>query len=377
MKAIRARTVVMTPEKVLDDGFLVVEQGRIAAVGPWRELSRSWSGPVEDLGEVAICAGVFNMHTHLELSHLRGQTVQGHGFSQWVKSLIALPMAEADDATLDAAVAELAAGGTAWVVDITSRKSQQVAAALERAGLGYTLGIEFFGHQPTQGLVWPQGASGLSESQWQHVSAAGHALYSTSPETLRAAKAWCTEQGRVFPLHLAEHQGEEQLLASGDGEFAELLRLRVLPQDFTPPGCSPVESADRLGLLDGRTLAVHCVRLSEADIRRLAERGTSVCLCPRSNEYIGVGRAPWAALKAAGLNLCLGTDSLSSNQDLNVWNEAIHIIEKTGGEIGFAEVLRWLTVNPARFLGLENTHGTLESGKVAGYSIVPDGIERS
>lgn len=378
MKGIRARTVVMTPEKVLDDGFVVFDQGRIKAVGPWSELSRSWSGPVQDLGEVAICAGVFNMHTHLELSHLRGRTVQGQGFSQWVKSLISLPMAEVDDAALDAAVAQLSASGTAWVVDISSRKPQQVAAALDRAGLDYTLGVEFFGHQPGAsadgGLAWPQDAKALSEAQWVRVSAAGHALYSTSPEILRAAKAWCAEQGRVFPLHLAEHQGEEQLLAHGGGEFAELLRQRVLPPDFSPPGCSSVEYADRLGLLDRRTLAVHCVRVNEADIQRLAGRGASICLSPRSNEFIGVGRAPWAELKGAGLNLCLGTDSLSSNHDLDVWNEAIHIIEKTGGEIGFSEVLRWLTVNPARFLGLENTHGTLESGKVAGYSIVPDGI---
>ncbi|WP_172961764.1 amidohydrolase family protein [Desulfovibrio ferrophilus] len=376
MKAIRARTVVMTPEKVLDDGFIIFEDGRIKDVGPWRELSRSWSGPVEDLGEVTICAGVFNMHAHLELSHLHGQTVSGQGFTQWVKSLIALPMQDVEAKALDVAVAQLTDSGTAWVLDITSRNPAAVGNALERAGVGYGLGVEFFGFQTADDLVWPESTKELSEDQWRHVSAAGHALYSTHPETLRAAKAWCTANGRVFPMHLAEHTGETELLADGGGEFADLLRVRVLPDDFIAPGCGPVEYADRLGLLDEGTLAVHCVQVSEADIQRLAERGASVCLCPRSNQFIGVGRAPWKAMQDAGLNLCLGTDSLSSNHDLNVWNEAAYILEESGGELDFSEVLRWLTVNPARFLGLENTHGTLESGKVAGYSIVPDGIGR-
>lgn len=407
MRAVRARTVVITPELVVDDGFVAFEGGRIAASGPWSEASTLALTDVQDLGEVAIAAPVFNMHAHLELSHLAGRTTGGLGFTEWVASLIRLPREAAKAEALDAAVAELVASGTAWVLDICGMSPGPVAAALDRAGLGYTLGVEFFGHAPLPDegdspnaaasgpaddpadspqqaaasgalpdLPWPPGTAELSEAQWAHVAAAGHALYSTGASTLRAAKAWSAAHGRPFSLHLAEHEGEDEVLMCAAGPFADLLKKRVLPSDFTPPRLSSVAYADSLGLIDASTLAVHCVRVGPADIELLARRGASVCLCPRSNEFINVGRAPWAALRDAGLNLCLGTDSLTSNTDLNVWSEAAYILDNADGAVGFADVMAWLTVNPARFLGLENTHGTLESGKLAGYSIVPDGLMR-
>lgn len=387
MRAIRAKTVAAAPERVLDDGMVVFDHGRVAAVGPWRELRGAYSCPVRDLGPVAVCAGVFNMHAHLELSHLAGATVSGRGFGPWVESLLSLPASDLDVGSLDAAVAALAEAGTAWVVDIGSRNPAMVAEALDRAGMGCVLGVEFFGFpraesflrdgpQDGDGLPWPPAAEALAPEHRELVSAAGHALYSTAPALLRAAKAWCARRGRLFPMHLAEHEGEEQLLASGGGAFADILRRRVLPPDYRPPGCSPVAHARDLGLLDAGTLAVHCVRLSDADVDILAGSGAAVCLCPRSNAHIGVGRAPWEKLRDAGVPLCLGTDSLASNADLDVRNEALAVLEASGGTVSARELLDWLTRSPARILGLENTHGTLESGKRAGYSIVPDELGR-
>lgn len=381
MQHIRARTLVVSPDRILDDGLVSFEAGRVAAVGPWREERRTLSGPVHEV-DGAVCAGVCNMHAHLELSHLAGRTVAGRGFTAWVRSLIAQPMEELAPEALERAVERLAACGTALVADIGSRNPAMVARALDRVGVGYVLGVEFFGHGGLGGpgrdeLPWPPGTAALSPAQWERVSAAGHALYSTAAPTLQRAKAWCAARGRLFPMHLAEHEGEAELLMTGGGEFADLLRVRVLPDDFIPPNCSPVEYARRLGLLNARTLAVHCVHLSDADLAALAASGAAACLCPRSNDYIGVGRAPWERLRDAGVPLCLGTDSLSSNHDLDVWNEALAVVRGSDGAISAREALDWLTRSPARILGLENTHGTLEPGKVAGYSIVPDELSRA
>ena len=89
------------------------------------------------------------------------------------------------------------------------------------------------------------------------VTASGHALYSTSPANLTRARQICRRRGTPYCLHLAEHQGEAELLATGGGAFAALLRRRVLPRDFVPPGCSPVAYARDLRLLGPETLAVH------------------------------------------------------------------------------------------------------------------------
>lgn len=372
MKAIRAKRAVKAPGVMVDDALVVFAGGHVAACEPWHEERRNYNGPVMDLGPVTVCAGVFNMHVHLELSHLVGATVSGQGFGPWVKSLLALPVRELDPQALDSAVAQMQACGTVFTVDIGDRNQAMVGDALDQAGLGYVLGVEFFGFKNQQDLVWPATSQQITPKQWPRVSAAGHALYSTDVDTLRAAKAWDQARGRLFPMHLAEHQGEVQLLADGTGDFADLLRVRVLPKDFTAPGCTPVAYAKEQGLLSPGTLAVHCVQLTPSDIDILAQSGAAVCLCPRSNDYIGVGKAPWEALAKSNVPLCLGTDSLSSNTDVNIWNEALAVVEQSGGAISPAQVLEWLTLSPARILNLENSYGTLESGRVAGYSIIPD-----
>lgn len=373
--ALRARcAVTMAPGAgALDNAMLVARQGRIADIGPYPLLRRTWSGPVQDLGEAVIAPGLINCHTHLELSHLRGRTAKGQGFAPWVRSLLAASPDDLDPDSLKRACAELTGCGTALVLDVTSRRPAEVAAALDRAGVDCLLLLESFGFAGANGLDLPAAARFLSpEFLEERCAVAGHSLATTRPESLRAAQAWCAQRGRPFSLHLAEHEGEAELLATGQGGFARLLRERVLPPDYAPPGCSPVSFADALGLLGPLTLAVHCVHLSNPNMRLLAERGVTVCLCPRSNAHIGVGRAPWEKLRASGVRLALGTDSLASAPDLDLWNEAAYVLERYTGNLPAAEVLAWMTVNPARFLGRERDLGTLEVGRRAVYTIVPE-----
>ncbi|MDY7000897.1 MAG: amidohydrolase family protein [Thermodesulfobacteriota bacterium] len=326
---------------------------------------------------MTIAPGLINSHNHLELSGARGRTAEGRGFEAWVRSLLPLLQESLDQDALDAAIAELSDCGTVFVGDITSRNPGPVTKGLDRAGLGYVLFVEFFGYAKGKdnGLDWPGCVRELPRNVWEnHVTAAGHALYSTSPKTLQAAHAWCARRDRAFTLHLAEHPGEVELLTTGKGAFAEILAERVLPKDFTPPGMTPVAYADALNLLDDRTLAVHCVQLNDSDIKTLRTRRVNVCLCPRSNAFIGVGRAPWERLAHAGINLCLGTDSLGSNHDLNLWNEAECVLRGFKGALSLTDVLAWMTVNPAKALGLDQALGALTPGRRARYSVMPDAL---
>lgn len=375
MHAIRAKQLVIVPgHPPVQDGAVVFENGRVTAAGPAETVLAGHSGPVEDLGDAMVVPGLVNAHVHLELSHTHERTEGGKGFAAWVRSLLANALDAHSHKALDKAIRQLAGCGTVAVLDITSRHAAPVAEALAEAGIGGALAAEFFGFDRGGELVWPIDRDALPEPFGASVTAAGHAVYSTHPGTLKAAKHWCTERGRLFTMHLAEHPDETEQMLTGGGEFAALLtKTGVLPEYWTPPGCRPVEYADRLGLLDERTLAVHCVQVEDEDIATLAARGTAVCLCPRSNAYIGVGRAPWEKLTAAGVPLCLGTDGLSSNKDLNLWNEALAILQAPEPP-DFSELLTWMTTTPARLLGLENMYGTLEPGKVQGYSIVPDGV---
>src|SRR6056297_2440256 len=123
------------------------------------------------------------------------------------------------------------------------------------ATLHYRLFIEFLGFKKpqTDKPKWPKK---IRPNQDHIISAAGHALYSTHPHTLQVLKSWTTLNKRPFSIHLSEHPGEVELLTTGRGEFTELMKHLVLPENFIPPGISPVAYADQLGILDKGTLAV-------------------------------------------------------------------------------------------------------------------------
>ena len=101
----------------------------------------------------------------------------------------------------------------------------------------------------------------------------------------------------------------------------------VLPPDWTAPGLRPLAYAVKLGLLGPGTLAVHGVQLDAQEVEVLAASGAALCLCPRSNRNLGVGVPPVRELMESGALLCLGTDGLTSNRDLDVRKEAVWLRE--------------------------------------------------
>jgi cytosine/adenosine deaminase-related metal-dependent hydrolase len=371
------RLFTMTPGQApLDDAGILVDadSGLVLDVAPYRALSGSVVEERVDYSEHTVAPGLVNAHTHLELSHLVGKIPPGGDFTDWVKKLLGLPLYELDETLLTAAVKDCRESGAAFVADVGSRNPSLVAKACDAHGLGLlhfaeVLGFARDGQAPA---LWPEPFLQYDEQYLQaRVALAGHALYSTHPTALQTAKAWDKAASKPYSIHLAEHKGEDELLRTGKGEFAELLLGRLLPRDFRAPGLSPAAYADALGLLDEDTLAVHCVHLDDTDIRILAERKVTVCLCPRSNARIGVGRAPWEALRSAGIRICLGTDSLASNSDLNMWSELRFFLENFPTYCTVAEALTWVTSIPASALGIDGSYGSLEPGKRFQYSIVP------
>lgn len=360
----------------MEDALILGAQGRVEAAGSWRELRGRIRSEVTDLRGVALAPGLVNAHCHLELSHLgRGLTL-GEGFLPWVRSLVPHLREPLRPEVLRMALDQLLDCGTAFVADITGRNCGAVAAALDSSGLGYWQFMEAFGFA-NQAYAGPAASCDrpLPDSVLGHAAGAGHAPYSTHPDLLRQAKQWSKAHGRPFSIHLAEPEGEAELLKSGSGALAEFYRgAGILPHDFQPPGLSSVAYADSLGLLDASTVAVHCVHADGEDIRLLRKREATVCLCPRSNARMAVGRAPWEALRAAGVNTCLGTDGLTSNADLDLWNELRFYREELSDSLALAQGLALVTINPARALGVAEEYGSIAPGRCAAFSIIPEGV---
>jgi cytosine/adenosine deaminase-related metal-dependent hydrolase len=180
--------------------------------------------------------------------------------------------------------------------------------------------------------------------------------------------------------HVAESPAEVEFLERGAGAILAAYQAAELwkRQDFAPPKLSPVEFLSTTGILGPGTLAVHCVQVDEADIALLSESDTAVAHCPRSNARLECGHAPVAELLAAGVTVALGTDSLSSNESLDMFAEmraALRVSEERASEAALrdsalpaltaASVLRMATLDGARALGWDNVIGSLEKGKRA------------
>lgn len=359
---------------MVDDGAVLLAGARVLAVGSRRQVLAGFSGPVTDLGPATVVPGLVNAHGHLELSGLGGRSPRGVGFAAWAAWLARQDRRPPSPAVLDAAVTHMRQTGTGAVIDIAGRGGAAVAGALARGRMPGLLCHEYFGFrpQPTDAIP-PVVADAVARAPGLRAAPSGHALYSTSPENLLRAREICRSLGAPFCLHLAETAGEKELFTTGRGELAALLRGRVLPGNWRAPGHSPVAEAQALGLLGPTTLAVHGVWLEAADMALLAASHTAVCLCPRSNAHIGVGTADAPGLFAAGVPLCLGTDSLASNADPNLWNE-VRALLAAHPEFPGRAVLPALTVTPATLLGRQHELGVLARDAVGGVAVVPEDL---
>jgi 5-methylthioadenosine/S-adenosylhomocysteine deaminase len=141
-------------------------------------------------------------------------------------------------------------------------------------------------------------------------------------------------------------------------------------------GMTPIEYLDSLGLLTPRTVAVHCVHITDSDIAIMKKRGVSAVHNPQSNMKLASGIAPVAQMKAAGVNVAIGTDGASSNNDLDMWEEmrSASFLQKvtTGDTLALPawEILRMATVGGAKALRLDDRVGTIAEGMLADVILV-------
>lgn len=370
MKAIRAaRILTMDPGRPeIVDGGILVREGRILDVGPWKAVAAE--GERHDLGDATLAPGLINAHAHLELSHLAGRIPAGLGFAAWADRLFeAMRAGRVTEEAILHAVGRASTAGLCCVADVVGREFDLVRRALESSHVSGHLFREYSGRG--------RGVEFCPESLPGSWSPAVHALYSTDSAFARAVKRWCSSRAMPFSLHLAEVPGENELFERGSGEFADFLRARrILPKGFIPPGVSATAFARDLGLLDSRTLAVHCVGMTVDDVDIMAGSGAFACLCPRSNSHIGVGEAPAARLHMAGVPLCIGTDSLASAPDLDLWEDLRAARSLLPPDTPLADLLAMVTRNPARLLGLDADFGSLAAGRRAVWSVLPDDFVR-
>jgi cytosine/adenosine deaminase-related metal-dependent hydrolase len=171
-------------------------------------------------------------------------------------------------------------------------------------------------------------------------------------------------------VHLAESVEEVEFIRSGEGPWRQLLEeVGAWDPAWVPPGGSPVKFLDDTGFLDGRVLAVHGVQMTADDLRRLAEREVTLVTCPRSNGHTGAGAPPIEDFYRSGVRVAVGTDSLASAPDLNIFAE-VATMRALAPHVPAAALLESATRHGAHALGFDADYGTIEAGRVARLLLV-------
>ena len=357
----RAAWVLPIAGPPIPGGVVLVDRDVIASVGD------HGGGAVEDLGNVAILPGLVNAHTHLELSWMRGQVARGTSMPAWAASLMALrrTVSHEPPEPIAAAIVEARASGTCLVGDVTNTFAtydplleSELSAALFRELLGFSAPDP----EAVIAAVSDQIAD-LTPIAWLRPSIVPHAPYSVSPALLQAIARW--SKGRPLSIHLGESAQEIEFLRDGTGEWRALLQaLGAWNPSWTPPACGPVEYLDRLGMVDAHLVAVHGVQFRDDDLSRLQAAGATVVACPRSNRWTGAGEPPIERFYASGVRVAVGTDSLASVDDLNLFAELAEIRRLAPG-VPAARILESATLSGAQALGFASELGTIEPGKRA------------
>jgi len=365
MELLTASWVVTVAGPPLRDGRVAVEESRIAWVGRAGDPGEP-AAPVRDLGPGVLLPGLVNAHCHLELSHLRGRVPTAPGFVPWIEALVAA-RAAGDGAEARAEAAEairrLETNGTAAVGDVSNTLAH--LDLLAGSSLQAVVFLELLAWDPAAAEATLASAdrrlAALTPAPNVRMRLAAHAPYSVSPALFAALVA----RGGPAALHLAESPAESAFLAVGEGDWPGFLARRGLGHvPFQPPGLSPVRYVDALGALGRGLVAAHGVQVDAADRALLARRGVHVALCPRSNRNLGVGTAPVPELLAAGVPLCLGTDSLASVESLDLLEDAA-LLFRQFPDLDPAVLVRAATLGGARALGLESDLGAIAPGRRA------------
>jgi 5-methylthioadenosine/S-adenosylhomocysteine deaminase len=389
-----ARWVLPIASPAIDFGAVAVAGDKIVSVGKSRDLTLQFpEAAVTDFGTSAILPGLVNAHSHLELTVMRGFLEnEEHDFKAWLGKLTVARMAmTGDDLFVSAACGalEAARAGITCVAD-SSSVATRTMPAVSAVGLRGIVYHETFGPDP---IVAEQSLAGLQreldamralESTTLRAGVSPHAPYTVSAPLLRSIAKLAIQEKVPLMMHAAESQAEKSLLLDGTGAFAEGLRKRNI--DWQAPGISTIQYLARHDIMDTQPLLAHCITLDDQDIETIRRAGASVAHCPKSNAKLRHGRAPFAKLIGAHLKVGLGSDSVASNNNCDILEEARFAIlvargssptvregvSSTGAlaQINPDRALFAATLGGARALGLDQETGSLLEGKQADLTVV-------
>ena len=362
---IRARVVVTMDGRPIENGAVAVSGNRIIDVGEFSEISARHSGQtLRDLGEQALLPGFINAHCHLDYTCLRGKIPPQQSFADWIRAINAEKAKVSKEdylASIAEGFAEAKRFGTTTIANLTAFPELIPRIDPPIRTWWFAELIDVRSPERANELVDVAIESLKSVQNW---GLAPHALFTASKDLYRRCEEIAQRENVLLTTHLAESREEMSMFRDGSGPLYEFMENIGRPKD----DCGrETPLAKFVGRLSGASLPewifAHLNELTESDFE-LLERSTwkfHVVHSPRSHGYFAHSRFSFERLRTLGFNVCLGTDSLASNESLSLFAE-MRAFQRSQPAISPDKILEMVTLNPAMALHQENALGRIRPG---------------
>ena len=377
MTAYRCRNLVTLGSGDFVDGAFVVDGNRFGSVGRAVDVLALHHGEVVDLGEVIVLPGLINAHCHLEYGLMRGAILPSRNFPRWIGRINALKrsMTDADYVNgIELGLRELRQHGVTTVLNVLS--APQVMPLLSPPAIRAWFCLELIDVRPRPWIDDYAFGSWLfferAKSWLGGFGLSPHAPYTTSADLYRLSNAYAQSFQMLLTTHVSESWAEYEMFAMGRGELFDFLQNLGRKMDDCG-SMSPLRYLLASNLIGKRCVIVHANELDEADFALLAQpewRSLSIVHCPKSHRFLHHNRFPLEKLCEIGLNVCLGTDSLASNDSLNLFSE-MRMAHRSYPSLNSLDLLKMVTTNPAHALQQENKLGRIAPGYLADAIAIP------
>ena len=379
---LRSRIVLPITAPPIEDGAVFVVGRKIQAVQPWKELRPHTREKALDLGDVILMPGLVNSHCHLDYTDMAGELSPPKTFTDWIGAITAYKSgwsySDYAHSWLRGAH-QLLKTGTTTVADIEAMPDLlpdvweatplRVFSFLEMTGIKSRRNPQMILREAVEkidSLCDPRNRALLSP----------HAPYSTVPELLRLSARVARKRKWRISTHVAESEQEFEMFAKASGQMHDWLKRNERDNSDCGRG-SPVVHLARQKLLGENVLAIHVNCLARGDATLLAKNKTHVVHCPRSHDFFKHPRFERERLAKAGVNICLGTDSLATTRRakrhkpmLNMFTE-MQALMQNDDSVTPREILEMSTVNGAKALGLAGKVGEISRNACADLIALP------
>lgn len=358
---------IITPP--IQNGAIYIKDGVIIECDTDSKIS-SLDKRVMELKNVCLLPGFVNAHTHLELTNLKDKIPYRGSFIQWIREIIEAKKDWNEKNYIDSlklGIKQLITSGTTTVADITtSGLSPQILSTSNLRCRIYKEITGFKSDMISQVIAsQKQYLSNFQPTNLVDFGLAPHSSYSVNPKLLRELSNLANNNNLPLSIHIAEAKEEMEFLMKGEGDAVNLLKeLNVWDNNWKPQGLTPVKYLNSLNMLNSNIIGVHLNYIDDEEIEILKEKRVGIVHCPKSHKFFKREDFPIQKLINKGIIIALGTDSLASNDTLNMLEE-MKELKRRYKDLSAETILKLATINGAKVLKLDDKIGTLQSDKKA------------